>query len=114
MLGVDYIVQTFAYPVVVWAFLAQIIPFFYGPLMGTWRRWALFGIFFMNWVGALWFDLILAAGFSIVADQFNTEQGITVNTREFAGLAYTLPAMKTALIMKLAGLFGNIVIAILF
>jgi len=111
MLGVDFLVQTFAYPVVVWALLAQLIPFFYG--LG--RRWALFGIFFMNWFGALWFDLILAVGFSIVADQFNDEhEDISVNTRKFAGLAYTLPVMKTALFMKLAGLFGNIVIAILF
>ena len=67
MLGVDSL-PTFARPVILWSLLAYFIPFFWGFGMGTMRRWALFGILFMNWFGALWFDILLNSHLTDVAE----------------------------------------------
>ena len=53
-IGTALIPPLFAYPIVFWTLLAQVIPFFYG----RGRRWSLVGIFLFNWVGGLWLDIL--------------------------------------------------------
>lgn len=101
--GVSKIVPNMCWPVVVWSGLAYASPWFWSNFMGFWGTWSIVGVYFLNYVGVFWFDLL----FGLVLSLFT---GVNPLTALFE-LYEVIPSMRNALIFKLVGVLVNTVIA---
>ena len=77
--------------------------------MRFWGSWSIFGVYFVNFIGALWFDFYVGFFIAIISLIFG------INPLTLITLAYeAIPSMKKALVYKLVGLIVNIVIGIVY
>ena len=96
----------FAWPVVAWTILAYFAPSFWSRGMRFWGSLSIFGVYFMNWIGALWVDFYLGLILTVVALIFGLNPW-DVFTAAYEGI----PSLKRAFYWKLMGLIFNVVIA---